>query len=544
MKNKKIYALLIGVGDYEEIGATNLPTYKMDLSLLGTSLLSGLKVPKENLRLMAGNENDGYIAAKDFARVLAGFRSLLGAEDTFLFYFSGHGWKKHLLFSDESVKLQSVIDIIAKLPAKNKIVILDCCYSGNFQVSGARKMYFEHRKSEKGFVDSCEEKLFTVDAQGAFYKFMDSFAGHGIAVMASSAADEVSRLGPKGNHSMFTGALSTAIALKKRVSKGKTSLHDIYDATMRLVSAWNRENPGKEQQPIFRESLGGTIYFSVEEECSYVPREYSFENDEYKIVCVQPLSTANIKRLCAFVIPKVGGQVQKLPALTKKIAEQLKYAEIYSSAKSEAILGGQPTKAVWCYFGQDESDIVNHLHYAYTIWTCDEKLRALYFKPQKDAVTVEDIYIYENKSYHMLKKMQEPTQTRKSFIEANQKLLAMIVTLAEAFVTDLQEAANQILTLSELQKRYGTWAIQVKKKYIELSEGDIAPNDLHEWAEEITNLAGWVVDMAVLIEKKPGNEEIGNREKWLIKNAVKRYYESMEKIKVLEAEIEWEKGTG
>ena len=74
---------------------------------------------------------------------------------------------------------------------------------------------------------------------------MDEFVGHGIAIMASSAADEVSRLGPNGNHSMFTGALSTAIALNKKVTKGKTSLDDIYDETLHLVKAWNKENPGK-----------------------------------------------------------------------------------------------------------------------------------------------------------------------------------------------------------------------------------------------------------------------------------------------------------
>lgn len=538
MENRKIYALLVGVGNYEKMDAANLPTYRMDLSLLGTAFLAGLKVPRENLRLMAGKDHDGYIAAADFAKAIAGFKSLLGAEDTFVFYFSGHGRNEQILFSDGQVELQSVIDFMEKLPIKNKLVILDCCYSGNFQVSGARKMYF---KGESVIKDS-NAPLYeqASEEQGVFYKFMESFAGHGTAILASSAADEQSRLGPNGNHSMFTGALSTAITMNHKISKGKTSLNDIYDEMMHLVQAWNRANPEKAQQPIFRGSLGGTIYFQVEEYHPYVPGEYTFENDDYKVVRVQPLSTVTKKRLCAFVIPKGEGSLSELPSITKRIAEQIKYADIYSSAKSEAALSGQPACAVWCYFGHDASDIVNHLHYAYTIWTSEEETRKLYFKPHQDAVTAEGIYVYENKSYPMLKKMQEPTKTRAAFIEENRKLLAMIVTLAEQFVADLQETANHVLTIEEFQARYGTWAAQVKKKYIELSEGDIAPDDLHDWAEAILNLAGWVVDMAVLIEKKEDGKYIGEREKWLIKHAVRQYHESMEKIKESEAEITWQ----
>lgn len=47
--------------------------------------------------------------------------------------------------------------------------------------------------------------------------------------------------------------------------------------------------------------------------------------------------------------------------------------------------------------------------------------------------------------------MQEPRQTREEFIEENKQLLAVIVTLAEKFVVDLQEVANNTLTIYEMQ---------------------------------------------------------------------------------------------
>lgn len=512
MENKSIFALLIGVGNYEKMNIANLPTYKMDLSLLGTSLLSGLKMPKDNMRLMAGNENNGFITTTDLAHAIADFRGMLGSEDTFIFYFSGHGRDKNIIFSNGQVELQSIIDFIDKLPAKNKIVIMDCCYSGNFTTAGARIMHFDES--------------------------MDDFAGHGIAVLAASSANEVARLGPNGNHSMFTGALSTAIAFNKRVKQGKISLQDIYEETMHLVKAWNVQNPEKAQQPIFRSSLGGTIFFQVEEYEPYEQVKVSFETEQYKVCSVEPLSAPNIKRLCAFVITKGDISLTDLPGITEEIAERIKYAEVYSTEASEKRFEGQPARAVWCYFGHDESDIVNHLHFAYCIWAADEEMKQINFKSNKNAVVMDGIYVYENKSYAVIKELQEPTQTREEFIEDNRAMLSVIVTLAEKFVVDLQEVKNKTLSIETMQEKYGDWIRKIRKQYIRLSDGDVAPTDLHDWSEEIVSLAGWVLDLSLLLENEKGNGIIGDREQWLIDNSIRHYHESIEKIKQLEESME------
>jgi len=513
MENRNIFALLIGVGDYEQMNIANLPTYKLDLALIGSSLMSGLKVPHDSLRILSGNDNSGYVTTSDLAHAIADFRSLLGSEDTFILYFSGHGRSNNLIFSNGQVELQSVIDFIEKLPSKNKIVLLDCCYSGNFASNGARIMGFD--------------------------SYMDEFAGRGIAVLASSSANEVSRLGPSRNHSMFTGALSTALISKNRVKKGQITLKDIYDETMLLVNAWNKENPGKEQQPIFRRSVGGTIFFTVDDYHPYEQMELSRDMGAYKIVKVEPLSAKNIKRLCAFVIIDKDTSKENLSHITKEIVEEIKYAEIYSTAKSEAAFAGTPAKAVWCYFGFDESDIINHLHAFYTIRAETKELKDLYYREHKDAKVIDDIYVYENTSYRMLKKMQESTQTREEFVEDNRRLLAVIVNLAEEFISDLQEVKNKTLCIEEMQSKYGEWINSVKRKYLELTDGDIAPDDLHDWSEEILSLAGWILDLSIYIRKENPDDSVDDREKWLINNAISKYYESIEKIKIIEDTIQW-----
>ncbi len=514
MQNRNVFALLIGVGNYEEVNIANLPTYKMDLSLIGTAIEAGLKVPHDNIRFMAGQENNGFISTTDLAHAMADFQSKLGSEDIFIFYFSGHGRDRNIIFSNGQVELQSIIDYIDRLHARSKLVILDCCYSGNFKGAGARIMAFE--------------------------ECMADFAGKGIAVMASSSADEVSRLGPNDNHSMFTGALSSAITLNRTTRKGRVSLDDIYEGMIRLVKAWNANNPGKEQQPIFRSSIGGTIYFQVEDYRPYQQLKIEYEEDGYKVVKVEPLSSPDTKRLSAFVVTGDGIDRADLPQITKEIAEHIKYAEVYSGKRSELRFEGTPARAVWCYFGHDESDIINSLYYSYAIWAADDEIKSKFFRENKNTTIIDDICIFDNVSYEMIKKMQAPTKTREEFIESNRRLLALIVSMAERFIYDLQEVYNQISSMESIKEKYGEWIETVQRRYIELSDEDIAPDDLHEWSEEIMNLAGWVLNLALALENKSGGGKIGDREEWLMKDAIRRYHESMDRLKTIEDDIEWE----
>lgn len=508
MQNKNIFALIIGVGDYEKIGIANLPTYRMDIALIGTALENGLKVPGDNIRIVAGEGHDGYVPMAALAHAIADFKSQLGGEDIFIFYFSGHGRERHIIFSDGQVELQSVINFIEELPAGSKLAIIDCCYSGNFKSSGARTMDFEVS--------------------------MAAFAGKGIAVLASSSADEVSRLGPTGNYSMFTGALSAAINLKWKTHEGKRSLVDIYEDTMQFVNDWNRQNPDRQQKPIFRSSMGGTTYFQVKEYHPYQQKPMQYVAVEYRLVKVKPLSVGMTKRLAAFIVTEDSVGKDDLPAITKEVAEEIKYAAVFETEFDERKLKGLPAKAIWCYFGHNDSDIKNSLHYAYTIWAADDENRQKYFREDHNTCVMDGICVFWNSSYGMIKQIQAPTKSREKFIEDNQKLLASIVSMAERFIYDLQEVYNGTLFMDQMQARYGSWIMEVRKSYILLSDEDVAPDDLHDWSEEIGNLAGWVADLAILLENECGGEKTGGGKEWLMKHAINRYHESMERLKAIE----------
>ncbi|MBR0398611.1 MAG: caspase family protein [Eubacterium sp.] len=528
MKNQSIYAVLAGVCEYVKMQLPDLPACKNDVMLMRAALTERLKVPADQIRVLDGTDHSGSVRTTDLAHAIAAFRNLQDAEAMFIFYYSGHGRAGSLVFSDEQIDLQSVIRYLSQLPVKSGLVILDCCYSGDFEGPGARRMQFEES--------------------------IAAFAGSGTAVFASSSADEASRLGPDGSHSVFTGALATAILQVCRPSEGKISLDEIRDRTMELVQRWNLTHPGKEQQPVFRSGIGGTIYFQAEEWVPYQQENVQFAGKGYRLVRVKPLSTGTVKRLAAFIVTEADTSAENLPAITKEVAERIKYAEVHANKTSEKRFRGKPARVIWCYFGQSDSDLINSTHYAYTIWAADEEMKNLFFRENRHAEVLDGIYVFTNPSYKLLKEIQKPSESREELIQNHQRLLAEIVTLAEQFIYDLQEAVNQkdpsgwkpaeINENTEqagvfiaMKQRYGSWIERVRRLFISLSDEDVPPDDLHDWADEIMDLAGWVMNLAVILERNPSAKGFSQDDLWLIRHAIGRYYRSVEKLKILEHAI-------
>lgn len=507
VENSQIYALLIGVGDYSQVDGRNLPTFRNDTNIMKDALRSGLGIPNDNLRVLIGENENGIVTSASVAYAIASFEKGLKENDSFILYFSGHGDNNDVVLSNGTIILQSLIDYLDKIPTKNKIVILDCCYSGNFKGSGAKQMRVDDLISE--------------------------FAGRGIAVLASSEADELSRLNSNRNASVFTVALSDSIKNRKNVKNGNLSLADIYDGMMIEISDWNKKNPEKQQHPIFRSSVGGTIHFRISNSIGYQPLEIHYERQDYRVVKVKPLSTLKLKRLAVFVVTMERMNGERLSIITQEIVNETKNAKVYSSERSSVQFGNSSARAIWCYFACDDSELLNGIHYAYSIWAADPETQKMYFRENRDSETIRDVNILWNSSYDILKEMQRPVKTREQFVEDNKRLLALIVSLAEQFIYDLQEVYNHTFTMEMLFDKYSRWTQDVKDKYIDLSDVDIAPDDLKEWSDNIMDLAGWVLDIAVILEKHR-IMDLTSQDVWLIKDRIKHYYDALENIKAVE----------
>lgn len=503
LSNGKCYALLVSVGDYHEMQCANLTTYQEDVQLIFRGLTQGLKFDNSNIRTLG---NNGWLSTREFAMAFSNFSKMLTSEDSFLLYFSGHGDGNALVFSDSRIRLQSILEVVEKLPAKDKIIILDCCYSGEFSTSTPNCMRIEDSVS--------------------------TFIGKGTAVMASSAANEISRLGISAKNSLYTGIVSAAMMSRRLVRKRLVSLKDLNDEVLFMMSTWNEHHPQQAQHPVFRSNINGTVYFRVSESPQYEPLHVSFETQDYSLCSVKPLSVANMKRLRAVIMSQKETDID-LATTTKEVVAAIKRARVYSTQRSEDYFGDAPARAIWCYFGHDQSDIKRDLYYAYTIWCADNEAKQLYYKESSNSQTFDGICICRNPSYEMLRKIQQPTQTRDECILKTKKTLSNIVALAEQFISALHEVENQTTTVPIVKQNYEQWIRTVKKQYNQLADSDIASDDLYAWAQEVMNLAGTVLDLALLLDMT-SNETFGSREQWLMNFSIRQYYVSLEKLKALE----------
>ena len=479
------------------------PSYEMDLKLMENALIEGLRLSKDTIRTLGSS---GIVKMRSFVRALMEFSSMIEEEDGFILYFSGHGCNGDLCFSDGMINIQSIIDFVEKLKSKNKIIILDCCYSGKFYVSGAKQMKLEEA--------------------------ITTFAGNGTVVLASSSSNESSWLGPGKNHSLYTGMLTTAMTVNRRIHKGKISIFDIHEEVLAIAKAWNKNNPNKMQHPIYRGRIGGTIYFEVEKYTSYETLQVYLKAENYTIRNVEPLSSRKEKRLAVFVMISEKYCAEKqLALITKEIVSYVRNLNVFSTAVSETKFKNMSARAVWCYFGHDESDMVNHRYFARSIWACDRSGKKKYYSEQKNSSIIRGIWVTTDSFYESVRRLQQSELTREEFESGIQKTLCQTTSLAERYIADIREIDNQTKTISEIRETYREWIRQVYEEYFKMTEIPTVPDDLHDRFNIVEDLAGCVLDMALLLNK---DEEYTDGNQWLIKNNIRKYYEGLEKLKIID----------
>lgn len=149
--------------------------------------------------------------------------------DIALFYFSGHGCddendgfivSSDFAIDDYGISMAEIIKFVNRSRAKNKIVILDCCYSG---FAGSA-----------GIIG--DESLLT----------------DGTIILSASRKDETASGGKYGQNSVFTGLFIEALDGAASDIFGNTSLSSIYAFIDRALGTWA-------QRPIFKSNVESFI---------------------------------------------------------------------------------------------------------------------------------------------------------------------------------------------------------------------------------------------------------------------------------------------
>ncbi len=140
----QIYALLIGINDYECDAVRNLSFAVADVVAFREVLGQRLQLREENCILLTNpSAGAGSVPRRnDVLRALTQFsKAPMGPDDTFILYFAGHGFadagKSYLLavdsdpapelLADTAVPLESVVRLTRPVKAGQQFLILDAC---------------------------------------------------------------------------------------------------------------------------------------------------------------------------------------------------------------------------------------------------------------------------------------------------------------------------------------------------------------------------------------------------------------------------------
>lgn len=508
----KTYALVIGVSNYNDPRTPNLSFCRNDVSEVREALVYGLSIAIEDIVSLG---DTGTVTASDFIDALTKMSELTSEEDNLIFYFSGHGGgvsgEHHcLVFSDNAVSTQAIIQYLEKIPAKGKVIFLDCCYSGNYSVDGVASFDISNT--------------------------IGDFAGKGYAVLSSSNSTQVSYKHPDYSISVFTRFLCDAFRDKLIVRQGTVSLNDIQKLVCLYSQVWSHKNPHKQQHPIFRANMGGTIYFKVHEYIPYQPIKIYEECDKYIIYDVKPSHVGVTKRYSVEVILKSPLSLDEISQVSLEVTQKVRSAEVYNNANTQTILSDKLADIIWIYFGRDESDMIRHTYLCITTWVDDEQNKDWWYKvDNENTFLINNVQFELLPYYEYLKRLNEENMgTQKGVIDETKDMLVTLVTLAEKIITLYNEYKNSILTEQELIDELDTIVSEVNEYYLKSTDFAIPPDDIKDWSEACSLLFGTIHDLSLYYNKKYFSQRTAANRKACMELTISRYYTDLESVRRLE----------
>jgi hypothetical protein len=508
---KSIKSLLVGVSNYSLEGANNLPFCKNDIIAMEEALRNGLKVSRNDI-ITCGNF--GLVSKEDFIKEITNLKEKTNEDDVVIFYFSGHGTtqddKHYLVCSDGLIHTQAIIELMEEINARSKIIILDCCFSGNFSVSGTSDFNIEET--------------------------IEEFSGKGYAVLSSSNSSQVSYGHPEKSISLFTYFVCNALQDKFIIREGDVSLYEIHKLVSLYLDLWNKRNPNRQQQPIFRANMGGTIYFNVEDYEPYYTEQIYQEYDKYIIYKVDPVHTGLAKRYSANVILKEPLSINEISLISQEIIEKLKTIEVHQNEISERRWEGKLANIIWIYFGRDESDMINNNYLCHITWVDNSQDENYWYKiHNENEYIINGIHLNVHSYYESLKSFnEEHTGDKEEIILKIREILSKMITLAEEVICNYNEYKNKEIDEKDFIEIMNTISPKIDKYYMKSTELDIAPDDIYDWDQSCNSIFGTIHDFTLFYNKRGIKERTKKNRMNCMEMTIKRYYSDLEKIREIE----------
>ncbi len=154
-----IYALLVGINTYEDQIISPLSYAEADVTDFGKKLQTLLGVPEDHIHVYTSQQGSHYGRADSILKRLTHLKQIMEPEDTFIFYFAGHGIEKykdiyffttntnpetHTTLKKTTIQISDIQEELSESRVINRIFITDACRSNPIKGRGAN----EYRMTE------------------------------------------------------------------------------------------------------------------------------------------------------------------------------------------------------------------------------------------------------------------------------------------------------------------------------------------------------------------------------------------------------------
>lgn len=228
------YGILVGTNE-GGAGQTPLRYAEEDARRMAQVLRELGRYGNTDLRVLTKPDSAKVLSALDEVSAKLRAHEARGEQAVFVFYYSGHAKANAFNLGSDELPIGLLRERLSKLPATLTLVVLDACQSGQFaRVKGAEP------------------------AADFSFNSVSRLTTKGLAVMASSSAQELSQESDELRGSYFTHHLVTALRGAADVDgDGRVSLDEAYRYAYRRTLASTSETQVGGQHVTLETDLGG-----------------------------------------------------------------------------------------------------------------------------------------------------------------------------------------------------------------------------------------------------------------------------------------------
>lgn len=188
----RVVALLVGISEYGPQEWEHLPYCAADAVRVGRALESSGTLAPESIILV-----DEHATRDELTSALERAADLVGPNDVFLFFFSGHGGQlpsddplerdgldETLVLYDEQMRDEEFGDLLLNINSRLSLVVIDACYSGGFRDTLRR------RKNQIGIFSSEEDVSSFVAEQFEAGGYLSNILVYGLGESADRAPED------------------------------------------------------------------------------------------------------------------------------------------------------------------------------------------------------------------------------------------------------------------------------------------------------------------------------------------------------------------